>query len=174
MWGMPDSAGCPPGFDSAVSLSSGFSFTPFSTSAVMASRTVMAFDFGTKRIGVAVGETASHLAHPLTTVFAGTNDARFDAVARLIDEWKPSLLLVGLPVHMDGTEHEMTALARRFARRLEGRFALPVEMIDERLSTSDATSRLHDAGVEARRQRPVRDQVAAQGMLQAWIDAYDR
>lgn len=139
----------------------------------MASRTVMAFDFGTKRIGVAVGETGSRLAHPLTTVSAGTNDERFDAIGRLIDEWKPSMLLVGLPVHMDGAEHEMTARARRFARRLEGRFSLPVEMIDERLSTNDAASRLHDAGVESRRQKSVRDQVAAQGMLQTWLDAHD-
>ena len=135
------------------------------------SGTVMGFDYGTERIGIAVGETASGLAHPLATVRGATSDARFDAIARLIAEWKPMLLLVGLPTHIDGTEHEMTARSRRFARRLAGRFAVPVEMVDERLTTRDASSKLSAAGIDSRRQRPIRDQVAAQTILQSWLDA---
>jgi putative Holliday junction resolvase len=136
--------------------------------------TVLAFDYGTERIGVAVGEAATGLAHPLTTIRAGTIDARFDAIRRLIDEWKPSLLVVGVPVHVDGQEHEMTARAERFARRLEGRFGLPVELVDERLSTRAAVGKLHEAGVDARRQKPVRDQVAAQTILETWMQRDDR
>ena len=134
----------------------------------------MAFDFGTRRIGVAVGDTGPAIAHPLTTIDTPSADTRFAAIAVLVDEWHPALLVVGLPVHMDGNEHEMTERARRFARRLEGRFRLPVEMVDERLSTRDATSLLHAAGVDSRRQKSVRDQVAAQTILQSWLDRHGR
>lgn len=134
----------------------------------------MAFDFGTERIGIAVGEAATGIAHPLTTIRGATSDARFDAIGKLIGEWKPALLVVGLPTHIDGTEHEMTARARRFARRLEGRFALPVAMVDEQLTTRDAAAKLSAAGVGARRQRPIRDQVAAQTILQTWLDDHTR
>lgn len=132
----------------------------------------MAFDFGTRRIGVAVGDTGPAIAHPLTTIDTPSADARFAAISALVDEWHPALLVVGLPVHMDGNEHEMTARARRFARQIEGRFRLPVEMVDERLSTRDATSMLHAAGVDSRRQKPIRDQVAAQTILQSWLDQH--
>lgn len=136
------------------------------------SGTILAFDFGEKRIGVAVGETQLALAHPLTTIAAEQTHIRFDAIARLIAEWQPHLLVVGLPVHMDDTEHALTARARRFGRQLEGRFNLPVAMVDERLSTREAVSLLHAAGVDARRQKPVRDQVAAQTILQAYFDQH--
>ena len=136
------------------------------------SGTILAFDFGDKRIGVAVGETQLALAHPLTTIAALQTNIRFDAIARLIDEWQPRLLVVGLPVHMDDTEHALTARARRFGRQLEGRFNLPVAMVDERLSTFEAAALLHAAGVDAKRQKPVRDQVAAQTILQAYFDQH--
>jgi putative holliday junction resolvase len=136
------------------------------------SGTILAFDFGEKRIGVAVGEMQLALAHPLTTIAALQTHIRFDAIARLIDEWQPRLLVVGLPVHMDDTEHALTARARRFGRQLEGRFKLPVAMVDERLSTREAVALLHAAGVGARRQKPVRDQVAAQTILQTYFDQH--
>ena len=132
----------------------------------------MAFDFGTERIGVAVGEPATGIAHPLTTIAAASMQARFAMIAALIAEWSPQRLVVGLPVHMDGVEHTMTAKARRFARQLEGRFRLPVELVDERLSTNEAAERLRASGVDARRQKPVRDQVAAQTILQSWLDLH--
>ena len=134
--------------------------------------TILAFDFGEKRIGVAVGEMQLALAHPLTTIAALQTRIRFDAIARLVDEWQPCLLVVGLPVHMDDTEHALTARARRFGRQLEGRFNLPVAMVDERLSTREAVSLLHAAGVDAKRQNPLRDQVAAQTILQAYFDQH--
>lgn len=134
--------------------------------------TVLAFDFGEKRIGVAVGETQLALAHPLTTIASEQAQMRFAAISNLITEWSPQFLVVGLPLHMDDSEHPMTARARRFARQLEGRFNLPVCLVDERLSTQAATDMLHDAGVAARRHKPVRDQMAAQTILQTYFDQH--
>ena len=132
--------------------------------------TVLAFDFGEKRIGVAVGETLLKAAHPLTTIESETNDARFNAIAAIIEEWRPSLLIVGLPTHMDGGEHLLTTLAKKFAQRLEGRFNLPVMMIDERLSSAEAAENLNAAGVKASNQKGLIDAVAAQTILQSHFD----
>ena len=132
--------------------------------------TVLAFDFGEKRIGVAVGETLLKVAHPLTTIESETNEARFSHIAKLIDEWQPSLLIVGLPTHMDGSAHNMTSLAKKFAQRLEGRFNLPVMMIDERLSSAEAAENLSAAGVKALNQKGLIDAVAAQTILQSHFD----
>jgi putative Holliday junction resolvase len=134
--------------------------------------TILAFDFGMQRIGVAVGEPLTGLAHPLATIAAERKDDRFAAIARLIDEWHPALLLIGLPTHADGTEHELTASARRFARQLEGRFGVAVALADERFTTHAAAGALADAGVTERKQRGVRDQVAAQLILQAYLDEH--
>jgi putative Holliday junction resolvase len=132
--------------------------------------TILAFDFGEKRIGVAIGESSLHTAHPLTTIDAIGNAARTGAIAALVSEWKPIAFVVGLPVHMDGTEHVMTERARKFGRRLEGVFHLPVRFVDERLTTRDATLLLREAGLDSRKAKPVRDQVAAQRILQTYFD----
>ena len=115
--------------------------------------TILAFDFGTRRIGVAVGEPATGLAHPLQTIDAERKDARFAAIAKLIDEWRPTMLVVGVPTHADGAEHALTEGARRFARQLEGRFGLAVVFADERFTTRAASAALDEAGVRARAQR---------------------
>ena len=133
--------------------------------------TVLAFDFGTSRIGVAMGNTLLRVARPLTTISAEANAARFAAVAALIGEWQPGLLVVGRPVHADGAEHEMTARAERFARQLEGRFGLPVTRVDERFTSLGADSALAAAGVRAGDRKAARDEVAAQLILQAWFDS---
>lgn len=132
--------------------------------------TILAFDFGTRRIGVAVGETTLGLAHPLATIAADDEDDRLSAIAKLVDEWRPTLFVVGLPTHADGTPHAMTARAQRFARRLEARFHLAVELVDERYTTEAATVALAGAGVDQRGHKPLRDQVAAQIILQAYLD----
>ena len=134
--------------------------------------TVLAFDFGEKRIGVATGETLLHTAHPLTTLHAESNDDRFAAIAALIAEWQPVQLVVGRPTHIDGTPHAMTELAEKFARRLAGRFALPVALADERLSSRDADSRLRETGRTARAAKPLRDAVAAQLILETWFESH--
>lgn len=134
---------------------------------------VMAFDFGEKRIGVAVGETALGIAHPLKAVDEEATAPRFAAIAALIAEWKPRRLVVGLPCHADGTEHELSRLCRRFAHRLEGRFNLPVDLVDERLTSAEAESLLRDSGADIHRGGAL-DAVAAQRILQAWFDARAR
>jgi putative holliday junction resolvase len=131
---------------------------------------VLAFDFGTRRIGVAVGNTLLRVAHPLATIDDEASARRFAAIAALVDEWQPGMLVVGIPVHADGTPHEMTARARRFARQLHGRHGLPVLEADERWTTQDAQSALDAAGRGGRRARPVRDAIAAQAILQGYFD----
>ena len=97
----------------------------------------LAFDFGTRRVGVAVGNMLTGDARPLKTV-AAEGDLRFAALAALIAEWQPMALVVGVPVHPDGAPHENTRRAQRFARQLHGRFQLPVHEVDERYSTTEA------------------------------------
>lgn len=99
----------------------------------------LAFDFGTRRVGVASGNALTRSATPLATI-AAAGDARFDAIARLIDEWRPDALVVGVPRHPDGAAHENTLRAERFARQLGGRFGLPVHAVDERYSTVEAAA----------------------------------
>ena len=131
--------------------------------------TVLAFDFGTRRIGVAVGNTLTRFAQPLTTIAMDRNDERFAAITALVHEWRPDLLVVGIPVHADGAAHAMTARAQRFARELERRFQVPVELADERWTTQLAQATLDRAGA-GRKGRAVRDQIAAQSILQGWFD----
>lgn len=98
--------------------------------------TVLGFDFGLKRIGVAVGNTLVRQSQPLTIINAATNDDKFAAIAQLIAEWQPQRCIVGLPRHPDGAEHEMTVRCRRFANQLHGRFGVPVVLVDERYSSA--------------------------------------
>jgi putative holliday junction resolvase len=132
--------------------------------------TVMAFDFGEKRIGVATGETMLKTAHALTTIEAEQNEVKFKQIGLLIADWQPSLLVVGLPTHMDGEAHLITELAKKFAQRLEGRFNLPVVMVDERLSSAEAAQNLTEAGVKGNKQKAILDAVAAQTILQSYFD----
>ncbi len=132
--------------------------------------TTLAFDFGEVRIGVAQGDAEVGLSHPLTTVTGGSNEAKFEAVAKLADEWQPVQFVVGLPVHADGTEHDLTRLSRKFGRRLQGRFKLPVYWVDERMSSLYAESLLAEAQVFGRKQKAVLDQVAAQAILQGFFE----
>ena len=96
---------------------------------------VFGFDFGVKRIGIAMGNTLTGQAQPLSIVDAVDNATRFKLIGALIDEWRPARLVVGEPRHPDGAEHDMTLRARRFANQLNGRFNLPVELVDERYSS---------------------------------------
>jgi putative holliday junction resolvase len=131
---------------------------------------ILAFDFGTQRIGVAVGEMMLGHARPLTTLAAASNDARFSAIAKLIAEWQPARLVVGLPRSLDGEEHEMTDRCRRFARQLEGRYRLPVAMVDERLSSAAAEEGLRDRGVSWQDRKSRIDAEAAAILLQSYFD----
>lgn len=132
--------------------------------------TALAFDFGLRRIGVAVGDTVVGVARPVQTIDGESNALRFGVIASLIREWQPNVLVVGVPLHLDGSEHEMTHRCRRFSRQLEGRFELPVVQVDERLSSDAASLLLAESGVRGQRQKPLLDQVAAQLILQTYLD----
>jgi putative Holliday junction resolvase len=132
--------------------------------------TVLAFDYGTKKIGVAIGETSVGVAHPLATIAAGAERERFDAIRSLVEQWRPVLFVVGLPTHADGKPHAMTARALRFAHQLEERFGQPVVCSDERFTTQAAGEALRATGARNRRRSGARDQVAAQLILQDYLD----
>ena len=123
--------------------------------------TILAFDFGLKRIGVAIGNTMICQAKPLSVITAIANEPKFAVIAALIAEWGATRIVVGLPSHPDGTEHEMSARCRRFANQLHGRFGLPVELVDERYSS---------AVIAARRGEVIDDRAAAV-ILQQYFDA---
>ncbi len=127
---------------------------------------IIGFDYGGRRIGVAVGERVTRTAQPLTTLVSRNGKPDWMAIQRLLEEWRPQRLVVGLPLHLDGEEQPMTEHARRFGRQLQGRFGLPVSYADERLSSIEAAQLLargaHDKGVV--------DKVAAQLILQSWLE----
>ncbi len=132
-------------------------------------RTLLGFDYGHKRIGVAVGQGLTRSATPLATISARDGKPDWSAITRLIEEWKPDALVVGIPYHMDGSEHDTTVAARRFCRQLEGRYSLPVYPAEERLSSYIVESRGSngdepDADVDA---------LAAQVILQDWLQEQD-
>jgi putative Holliday junction resolvase len=125
---------------------------------------VLGFDFGLKRIGVAVGNPITGTASALAPLRANEGNPDWEAVRRLLDEWKPGRLVVGLPLNMDGTPSEMSARAERFARRLEGRFHVSCEMMDERLSSFEARGLIAESGRDAST-----DSVAACLVLESWF-----
>jgi putative Holliday junction resolvase len=123
---------------------------------------VFGFDFGVKRIGIAMGNTLTGQAQPLTVIKAVDNATRFQVIGDLINEWKPARLVVGEPRHPDGAEHDMTLRSRRFANQLHGRFNLPVELVDERYSSA----------VIPQRRGEIIDAKAAAIILQQYFDAH--
>ena len=135
--------------------------------------TLLTFDFGTRRIGVASGNTLLRTANPLTVINEEKTDARFARIAALLAEWQPCALVVGLPSNDDGTPHELTALCRRFANRLKGRFNLPVILVDERYTSHSASAAMNERGIRGREQKKLIDQYAAQQILQAYFDEPD-
>lgn len=134
--------------------------------------TLLGFDFGLKRIGVAVGETETAQAHPLETIHDEANANRFARIQKLIGEWGPTGFVVGLPLNEDGSEHEMTARARRFANQLRGRYGLPVFLVDERYTSSAAEEELRTRGMNWQTRKQHIDALAAQLILQAYLDQH--
>jgi putative holliday junction resolvase len=128
--------------------------------------TLLAFDYGEKRIGVAVGNALTRQARALVVVPNRNLAFRFEAVSKLIGEWKPDALVVGLPTHPDGTPHQMTQLAKRFGNQLNGRFNLPVDWVDERYSSVVADLDMRESGIGAE----MRDAEAARIILQQYLD----
>jgi len=129
-------------------------------------RTLLAFDYGTTLIGVAVGQTITATATPLATVRVRNSTPDWQAINRMVGEWQPDALVVGLPLRMDGDEQPISRAARCFARQLEGRYRLPVHLSDERLSTKEARARMV---TERRSLEEADDPMAAQVILEGWL-----
>lgn len=125
--------------------------------------TVIAFDFGLKRIGVAVGNTLLKQATPLPLIDAPTNDGKFSAIGALLDAWQPDTVVVGLPLHPDGAEHAMTLRCRRFANQIHGRYGLPAVLVDERYTSA----------VLSQQRGQYVDSEAAALILQQYFDQHD-
>lgn len=130
---------------------------------------VIGFDFGTKRIGVAVGQTVTKSARPLDTIQAKAGVPNWNAIEKLIKKWLPDALIVGIPLNMDGTDQTITQSARQFAKALAEKFNLPVYEIDERLTTKDAREKLFAQGGYKALQDGQVDRLAAQLILQNWF-----
>jgi len=131
--------------------------------------TILGFDFGLKRIGVAVGQLLTKTATPLTIIIANNGEPQWHAIDKIIQEWQPAALVVGLPLNMDGTSQPITELAQKFAERLHEHYQLPIYTTDERLTTREAREQIFQAGgYRALRSGPV-DGVAAQIILEGWL-----
>lgn len=128
--------------------------------------TLLAFDYGEKNIGVAVGQTLTGTANPLETIRVSASSPDWDAISRIVMTWQPDALVVGLPLNMDGTEQKVSRRARRFGNQLLGRYRLPVHLVDERLTTREARDRLASEGRAGRDDHPV----AAQIILESWLN----
>ena len=134
-----------------------------------AHRRAMAFDYGTRQIGVAVGQTLTGSAEPLTNLRARDGVPDWEQVAKLIREWEPNVLVVGLPLNMDDTENDMCARARKFGKRLHGRFHVEVEMVDERLTSFEAKGDVMASGGSRDFGRDGVDDRAAVLILETWF-----
>lgn len=132
-------------------------------------RIFLGFDFGSKRIGVAVGQELTRSARALVTLNNRNGAPDWEAITRLITEWQPAAMVVGLPLNLDGSDHEVTRLARRFGNRLSGRYNLPVYTMDERLSSAEAEAQLAEQG---RYEKADVDKLAAQLILQGWLEQH--
>ncbi len=133
--------------------------------------TYLGFDFGMKKIGVAIGDSETKLASAISTISAVPKQKRWDAIQALLVRWDPTAFVVGVSRNMDGSDHEVTLAIHKFSRQLEGRFGLPVHQIDETLSSCEAWGMLYgDTGVSHAKALQLQDQVAAQLILQTWLD----
>lgn len=140
-------------------------------------RTFIAFDYGKKRIGVATGQEQTCTASALTTLQSINNQPDWKKIGELIETWKPDALVLGVPYHMDGAEHDMTQNAQHFGRQLHGRFNLPVIEVDERLTSYEAYDEIvqqRKSGLRKKTRKQDIDMLAAQIILQDWLDHISR
>ena len=132
--------------------------------------TALAFDFGTKSIGCAVGQSITGTAQSLPAFKAQDGIPNWDAIEKCLKEWKPDVVVVGLPLNMDGTEQELTLRARKFANRLQGRFGVNVQLQDERLTTTEARSEIFDRGGFRALKKGKVDGISACLILESWVE----
>lgn len=138
------------------------------------SHILLGFDFGTKYIGIAVGQSITKTSRALTTVKAKQGIPAWDTVDNLVKNWQPDAMIVGIPLNMDGTEQPLTELAKQFATSLRDRYQLPVHEMDERLTTVEAREQLFSHGGYRALQKDQIDSQAAQLILQNWLEQVDQ
>lgn len=138
----------------------------------MANRTIIAFDFGTLSIGIAIGQEITANARPLTAIKAKDGKPNWLEIEKILQEWQPELAIVGLPLNMDGTEQPMSNQARKFANRLHGRFGIQVTLHDERLTTIEARAQLfNQCGYRALNKSKI-DSISAVIILESWFEQH--
>lgn len=133
-------------------------------------KTLLAFDYGTKNIGVASGQTITRSASSLASLKAKDGVPDWNQIEKILAEWKPDLVLVGLPLNMDDTESELSARARKFANRLHGRFGVKIELVDERLTSFEAKGEVMGRGGSRDYKNNPVDSIAARLILESWLE----
>ena len=143
-----------------------------STTEEKAPQTLLGFDFGTKSIGVATGQMITATAQPIVAIKANDGIPNWDTVEKVIKEWQPDLVVVGLPLNMDGTEQMITQRAKKFANRLNGRFGVKIALQDERLTTASAKEFIFERGGFKALDKGKIDSVSAALILESWMESY--
>jgi putative Holliday junction resolvase len=131
---------------------------------------VIGFDFGQKRIGIAVGNNISKTAQALITIDSSSNNQKFEVIQKIIEEWQPISIVVGVPFNVDGSEHKVTNLSRKFAKQLEQKYSLPTHLIDERYTSIEANHEIKDKKIDLKKKKLLIDQIAAKIILQSYLD----
>jgi putative Holliday junction resolvase len=131
---------------------------------------IIGFDFGQKRIGVAIGNNISKSAQALITIESASSNQKFEAIQKIMDEWQPVSIVVGVPFNVDGSEHKVTNLCKKFAKQLEQKYALPIHLIDERYTSIEANYEIQDKKIDLKKKKLLIDQIAAKIILQSYLD----
>ena len=131
---------------------------------------IIGFDFGQKRIGVAIGNNISKSAQALITIESASSNQKFEAIQKIMDEWQPVSIVVGVPFNVDGSEHKVTNLCKKFAKQLEQKYALPIHLIDERYTSIEASYEIQDKKIDLKKKKLLIDQIAAKIILQSYLD----
>jgi len=131
---------------------------------------IIGFDFGQKRIGVAIGNNISKSAQALITIESASSNQKFEAIQKIMDEWQPVSIVVGVPFNVDGSEHKVTNLCKKFAKQLEQKYALPIHLIDERYTSIEAGYEIQNKKIDPKKKKLLIDQIAAKIILQSYLD----
>lgn len=131
---------------------------------------IIGFDFGQRRIGVAIGNNISKTAQPLTTIESTSRDQKFKVIQKIIKEWQPISIVVGIPFNIDGSEHQVTNLSKNFAKQLEQKYSLPIHLIDERYTSIEANNEIKNKKIDLKKRKLLIDQIAAKIILQSYLD----
>ena len=131
---------------------------------------ILSFDFGEKRIGVAIGNNITKTSHPLSTIDTPVNTKRFIAIEKLISQWSPILIVIGFPLNEDGSSSRLTVLVKKFASKIKNKFGIKISLIDERLTSIEAEILLKETDANVKKRKSVIDQVAAQIILTSYFE----